>query len=119
MAASSRGFSTAQFDFKLRARRLNVVAASLLLPSKHVLVDSSCSSRKRRKTCFFDVDRARLRCCCSDSVTPIRRASGAGNGGDRSEEWRLDPKKNPHIHRMRVKASPAAMPFASPPYVFR
>ncbi|XP_057435143.1 protein EARLY STARVATION 1, chloroplastic [Lotus japonicus] len=115
MAASSRGFSTAQFDFKLRARRLNVVAASLLLPSNHVLVESSCSRRKRRKTCFFDVDRARLRCCCSDSVTPIRRASGAGNGGDRSEEWRLDPKKNPHIHRMRVQASPAAMPFASPP----
>ncbi|KAL3022535.1 hypothetical protein AAZX31_04G017700 [Glycine max] len=112
MAASSRGFSTTQFDFKLRVMRLNAA----LLPKSHVL---EFGPRKRRKLCF-DSDRVRLgdgamRCCCSDSVTPIRRTSGPGNGSDKNEEWRFDTKKPPHIHRVRVQASPAAMPFASPP----
>lgn len=115
MAASSRGFSTTPFDFKLRITRLNVA----LLPKTHVL---ELGPRKRRKLCF-DAERVRLcngvmRCCCSDSVTPIRRTSGPGNGVDKNEEWRFDPKKNPHILRVRVQASPAAMPFASPPYVY-
>ncbi|XP_027353666.1 uncharacterized protein LOC113864298 isoform X2 [Abrus precatorius] len=112
MAVTSRGFSTTPFDFKLRLRRLNVA----LLPNNHVL---ELGPRKRRKL-WFDADRVRLgncrvRCCCSDSVTPIRRTSGPGNGSDKNEERMFDPKKTPHIHRVRVQASPAAMPFASPP----
>lgn len=117
MAASSRGFSTTQFDFKLRVNRLNVA----LLPNNHL---PDLFRRKRRKTCF-DFERVRLcnikfRCCCSGSVTPILRTSGPGNGGDKNDERRFDPipKKNPHIHRVRTQASPAAMPFASPPYVY-
>lgn len=116
MAASSRGLSTTQFDFKLRLAPLNVVP----LHKSHVL---ELAPSKRRKLCFDFADRVRLgsgaiRCCCSDSVTPIRRTSGPGNGGDKNEERRFDTKKNPHIHRVRVQASPAAMPFASPPYVY-
>ncbi|RYR48753.1 hypothetical protein Ahy_A07g034831 isoform K [Arachis hypogaea] len=115
MAASSRGFSTTHFDFKLRVRRLSVA----LQPNTNVL---GFGSRKRRKVCS-GADRVRLgsfqlRCCCSDSVTPIRRTSGpGGNGGDKNDEWRFDAKKKPHSHtlRVRIQASPAAMPFASPP----
>ncbi|KAK2446609.1 inactive purple acid phosphatase protein [Trifolium repens] len=108
MAASSRGFSTTQFDFKLRVTRLNVA----LLPNNYF---PELCRRKRRKMCF-DAERVRLgnlkfRCCCSDSVTPIRRTSGP----DKIEERRFDPKKNSHIHRVRTQATPpAAMPFASP-----
>lgn len=112
MAASSRGFSTTQFDFKLRATRLNVA----LLPNNYF---PELCRRKRRKT-FSDAERVRIgnlefRCCCSESVTPIRRTSGP----EKIKERRFDPKKNPHVHRVRTRATPAAMPFASPPYVYR
>lgn len=103
MAASSRGFSTTQFDFKLRATRLNVA----LLPNNYF---PELCRRKRRKM-FSD---AEFRCCCSDSVAPIRRTSGP----EKIEERRFDPKKNSHVHRVRTRATPAAMPFASPPYVY-
>lgn len=104
MAASSRGF----FDFKLRV-------TPQLNPFPELC------RRKRRKVCFdaqrLPLGNLKFHCCCSDSVTPIRRT----NGGDKIDERRFDPKKNktPHIHRVRTQATPpAAMPFASPPYVY-
>lgn len=105
MAASSRGF----FDFKLR-----------VTPQLNHFPE--LCRRKRRKVCFdaqrLPLGNLKFHCCCSDSVTPIRRT----NGGDKIDERRFDPKKNktPHIHRVRTQATPpAAMPFASPPSILK
>lgn len=53
-----------------------------------------------------------IKCCCSDSVMPIRGGSGSGNGVDKGDDWRFDSKKI-SVNYMRIQAS-SAMPFASP-----
>ncbi|KAF3446882.1 hypothetical protein FNV43_RR12062 [Rhamnella rubrinervis] len=102
MAAGSRGFAT-QFDFKLR--RLG-----FQFPPHH---NSNVSDFRKRRRVSFERDRlgvSRISCCCSDSVLPIRRARSA-KSVEKTEEWRLDPKKI--RRRVRIQAS-SALPFASP-----
>ncbi|KAE9603508.1 hypothetical protein Lal_00001787 [Lupinus albus] len=111
MAANSRGFSTTQFDFKLRVRRLS---ASSLLPNNNIHLFDLVGPRKRRKLiCFNDTHplaNTNLRCSCSHSVTPIPNDN---------HQCRFHHNKKPHSHthtnRVRVQLSPSPMPFASPP----
>ncbi|XP_015884176.1 protein EARLY STARVATION 1, chloroplastic [Ziziphus jujuba] len=108
MAASSRGFAT-QLDFKLRR-----------LGFHHPLHrdNNNVSAFRKRRRVNFEGDRvvvSRISCCCSDSVLPIRRATGTGKSVEKSDEWRFDSKK---IRRsVRIQASPA-LPFASPQSLF-
>lgn len=98
MAATSRGVAT---PFKLKARTADALPLS-------GFVEVELRWRKRR---LLGRDgRWSVKCCCPDSVVPIRGSSGSGKSADKCEEWRFDPRK---INRVRVHASPA-MPFASP-----
>ncbi|EXB56336.1 hypothetical protein L484_024878 [Morus notabilis] len=107
MAATSRGFAT-QFDLKLRRLGFHH-------PPPRRDGNGSFELRKRRRVSFDGGDRrvvvSRVRCCCSDSVVPIRKAAGAGKSVEKAEEWRFDPKKSPR--RVRIQPSPA-LPFSSP-----
>ncbi|XP_011657351.1 uncharacterized protein LOC101214256 isoform X1 [Cucumis sativus] len=70
--------------------------------------------RRRWRRILFGINRlgfTPISCCCSDSMVPIRRATGSGKSVEKQEDWRFDPKKPPR--RLRVQATPA-MPFASP-----
>ncbi|CAK9178341.1 unnamed protein product [Ilex paraguariensis] len=99
MAATSRGL-TAPFGVRLRS-------VDVSPPLHHQPLDL----RKRRRRRLIDRADFRIKCCCSDSLGPIRRTSGSGKRVEKCVEWRFDPKKN--THRVRMQATPA-MPFASP-----
>ena len=110
MAASPGGF-TAQLNFKLGRRpggypMRNQLGLDLEVRKRRRLRVEASSDR---------VGTSRISCCCSHPVVPIRRSSGSGKSMEKSEDWRFDPKKSSHSHRVRVHASPA-LPFASPQY---
>ena len=110
MAASPGGF-TAQLNFKLGRRPGGYAMRNQLGLDLEV-------RKRRRLRVEASTDRigtSRISCCCSDSVVPIRRSSGSGKSIEKSEDWRFDPKKSSHSHRVRLHASPA-LPFASPQY---
>lgn len=67
--------------------------------------------------------RTRSDCSCSsssssDSVIPIRKATPYRKSVEKSkaEDWRFDPKRS--CTRVRIQATPAALPFLSSEYVF-
>ncbi|VFQ70912.1 unnamed protein product [Cuscuta campestris] len=99
MAATSRAVGTL---FKPEARRADTLPLSGL---------SEFRGTKRR---FIGRDLWGVRCCCPDSVVPIRRNSGPGKSTDKGEESRIDPRK---INRLRLHGSPA-MTFVSPQSCF-
>ncbi|KAL2489485.1 hypothetical protein Fot_42777 [Forsythia ovata] len=96
-AAASRGFTT---PFNLRLRGADVAA----LNDKNGVLEV-----RRKKRRLLTSDWGVVKCCCSDSVVPIRMATGSGKSVEKCEEWRFDMKKSPNY---RVRAP--AMPFASP-----
>nr|GMC85002.1 inactive purple acid phosphatase-like protein [Ipomoea batatas]GMD43608.1 inactive purple acid phosphatase-like protein [Ipomoea batatas]GME19351.1 inactive purple acid phosphatase-like protein [Ipomoea batatas] len=96
MAATSRGVAT---PFKTKARRADALPVSGFV-----------ELRWRKRRLLGGDARWSVKCCCPDSVVPIRGSSGSGKSADNCEEWRFDPLK---INRVRVHAS-TAMPFASP-----
>ncbi|XP_055836261.1 protein EARLY STARVATION 1, chloroplastic [Solanum dulcamara] len=98
-SASSRGFTA-----PIRAAKLPRVEVLPTLRNGFVEF-----RRKKRSSTggFFSI-----KCCCSDSVVPIRGGSGSGNGVDKGDDFRLDSKKI-STNYMRIQAS-SAMPFASP-----
>ncbi|GAB2300441.1 Protein EARLY STARVATION 1, chloroplastic [Dionaea muscipula] len=107
-ASSSAGFAT---PFILRFHLLDG-SNIRLLPEAAVL-----RSRRRRKLSDGSGGggrEKRIMCCCSDSVVPLRRSSGSStkSHAEKSEEWRFDGNKIPHL--VRNQALPS-MPFASPP----
>ncbi|XP_023002025.1 uncharacterized protein LOC111496033 isoform X1 [Cucurbita maxima] len=96
MAACCRGFPT-HFDFDRRV--------------ESVLLRSRGGAELRRRTwgrILFGINRvgfSSIRCCCSDSMVPIRRITGSGKSVEKQEDWRFDAK-------LCIQATPA-MPFAS------
>lgn len=107
MAATSRGLSS----FGLRLRRVDEYPP----PPLNQPAGFQFDVRKRRRRLFVGGN-CTIKCCCSDSVVPIRRRS-LRKGVEKAEEWAFDPKKT--THRVRIQATtPAALPFASSQYVF-
>ncbi|CAI9771449.1 unnamed protein product [Fraxinus pennsylvanica] len=95
-AAASRGFMT---PFNFRLRRSDVAA----LNDKNGVLEV-----RRKKRRLLMSDWGVVKCCCSDSVVPIRMATGSGKNVEKSEDWRVDMKQS---QNSRVRAP--AMRFAS------
>ncbi|KAI4313619.1 hypothetical protein L6164_026582 [Bauhinia variegata] len=86
-------------QFKLNLKRLNPILSY---------------TRKHRKL-WLETDRVRsiIRINCSSSVSVPPTSSAANCADDKEQRRRLDLKKNPQTHRVRVEAFPSA-PSASP-----
>ncbi|KAM7514001.1 hypothetical protein LguiA_003584 [Lonicera macranthoides] len=103
MAATSRGLSS----FGLRLRRVDEYPPP---PPLNQPAGFQFDVRKSRRKLFV-CGNCTIKCCCSDSVVPIRRSS-LRKGVEKAEEWSFDPKKT--TQRVRIQANtPAALPFSS------